>query len=289
MRIARTVLQRSRLAGPGLGTNFLLLLCSLALLAQQVVLPTQLQGGEPQVHPLSTLVDFASTRREYVKENVSDYTCWLVKRERIAGELQPLQYAKLSVRCQQQDENGDTKPMAVFMRFSRPAEINDRRILYIADGSRDEMLVRKGGSVLRNVTVALDPDGATAKRESNYPISEIGMDNIMDRLINLARQDIDNDPTGENTKVEYFENAKVGDRYCTRIEIEHPQQREGLAFHKAQLFIDDQLRVPIRLVVHDWPQQPGGKPQLIEEYTYLKLQLNVGLTDSDFSESLLTE
>lgn len=247
------------------------------------------QAGEPQVHPLKALVDFAVSRREYIKENVDDYTCWLVKRERIGGELQPLQYAKLSVRCEQQDDKGEIKPMAVFMRFSRPAEINDRRILYVAGRDRNEMLVRKGGSVLRSVTVALDPDGATAKRESNYPISEIGMDNIMERLINLAQQDIDKDPTGENTRVEYFENAKVGDRYCTRIEIEHPQRLDGLAFKKAQLFIDDELRVPVRLVVHDWPDSAEGEPQPKEEYTYLKLQLNVGLTDSDFSESLLTD
>ncbi len=30
--------------------------------------------------------------------------------------------------------------------------------------------------------------------------------------------------------------------------------------------------------------QPGGQPQLLEEYTYLNVKLNVGLTDADFDD-----
>ena len=39
---------------------------------------------------------------------------------------------------------------------------------------------------------------------------------------------------------------------------------------------------------HDiWPREEGGRPVLMEEYTYLDLKLNVGLTDADFSQSSL--
>lgn len=246
-------------------------------------------ASEPQAHPLSPVLDFAVARRDYIKENVSDYTCWLVKRERIGGELQPYHYAKMNVRCEQTSASGERKPMAVFMRFSRPAEINDRRVLFVDGENNGDVLVRKGGSLLKNVKLTIDPESSAARRESNYPITEIGLDKIMDRLILLARQDIDRDPTGENTKVEYFENAKVGDRYCTRIEVKHLEEKPELAFHKAQLFVDEELRVPIRLVVHDWPDSEGQEPKILEEYTYMKLQLNVGLTDEDFSETLLAE
>ena len=43
--------------------------------------------------------------------------------------------------------------------------------------------------------------------------------------------------------------------------------------------------MPLRNDAYTWPPQPGAKPgldELIEEYTYLKLELNVGLTDTDF-------
>ena len=43
--------------------------------------------------------------------------------------------------------------------------------------------------------------------------------------------------------------------------------------------------MPIRYEAYDWPTSAGGPPQLIEEYTYINLQLNVGLQDEDFSQS----
>jgi hypothetical protein len=38
----------------------------------------------------------------------------------------------------------------------------------------------------------------------------------------------------------------------------------------------------VRYESYDWPRTPGGQPELIEEYTYLNLKFNVGLTDADF-------
>jgi Protein of unknown function (DUF1571) len=50
----------------------------------------------------------------------------------------------------------------------------------------------------------------------------------------------------------------------------------------ARIFVDDELNVPIRYESYDWPEQAGGQPELIEEYTYLNLKLNNGFTDADF-------
>lgn len=242
-----------------------------------------------KTHPMEALLEFAKSRQDYIRENISDYTCWLVKRERLGGTLQPYQYARLSVRCERTDAAGATTPLAVYMRYSRPAEIRDRRVLYVSDRENGDVLVRKGGTLLSDVKISLDPNSQAARRESNYPITEVGFDKIMGRLIELARQDIAVDPGGENTTVEYFEKAKVGDRVCTRIQIEHPVFNDKFKFHQAQLFIDDELRMPVRLVVYDWPEEQGWEPSLMEEYTYLRLKLNVGLTEADFSESLLDD
>jgi len=32
-----------------------------------------------------------------------------------------------------------------------------------------------------------------------------------------------------------------------------------------------------------WPEKPGDKPPLLERYFYIDMQINVGLTDEDFS------
>ena len=259
-------------------------------LTSGIVCPTgNVSGGEPTAHPLDVMVDYAISRRDFIRENVRDYTCWLVKRERIGSELQDQQFAQLNVRCEQKEGDEVVVPLSVFMRFAKPSAVRDRRILFVDGKNDNEMLVRKGGTLLGDVQLSLDPHGTVARRESNYPITEVGFDQIMERLIDLARHAIQHDPGAENTKVSFFENAKVGDRACTRIQIEHPEKGVGLVFHKAHLFVDSELRIPIRLAVYDWPETEGDEPPLFEEYTYLKLALNVGLTESDFDERLLRD
>ena len=111
--------------------------------------------------------------------------------------------------------------------------------------------------------------------------AELGVDKT------ATQEDIKHDPKGTNTRVTRFGNAKIGERLCTHIQVEHPESSEGIQFHRASLYVDDELRVPIRLVVHGWPASEDDQPPLIEEYIYTDLKLNVGLTDAEFSESRL--
>ena len=173
------------------------------------------------------------------------------------------------------------------MQYLAPSRLKDRRVLYIAGENEGQVLVRKGGSMMKHLKISVDPFGKAAKRESKYPITHVGFDKFVDRLVQIAKDDIKRDPTGENTRVSYFRNAKVGKRKCTRIHVEHPEQEQEMEFHIATLFVDDELNVPIRLVTFGWPKAEGEKPPLNEEYTYVDLKLNVGLTDDDFSESNL--
>ena len=69
---------------------------------------------------------------------------------------------------------------------------------------------------------------------------------------------------------------------CTLLEVVHPVQRPHFDFHIARIYIDDELRIPIRFASWEWPAVAGGSPQLLEEFTYLNIKLNVGLTDLDF-------
>jgi hypothetical protein len=85
----------------------------------------------------------------------------------------------------------------------------------------------------------------------------------------------------------FYKNAKVNQRTCTRISVRHPELNPDLGFSSADVYVDDELHVPIRLEAYAWPQRPNGPPQLLFEYTYEDLQTNVGLTSADFLPSLL--
>ena len=66
--------------------------------------------------------------------------------------------------------------------------------------------------------------------------------------------------------------------------MKHPQARPHFDFHIAQIYIDTELNVPVRYAAFAWPEVGEEKPVLLEEYTYLNMKLNVGLTDADFDE-----
>ena len=66
------------------------------------------------------------------------------------------------------------------------------------------------------------------------------------------------------------------------IEVIHDQKRAPYEFHRAKVYIDDEYKIPVRFAAYDWPL-PGQKPGLLEEYTYINIKMNVGLTDQDFN------
>jgi hypothetical protein len=83
-------------------------------------------------------------------------------------------------------------------------------------------------------------------------------------------------------EVKFFKGAKINDRVCTCTQVVHPVPRKNFLFHIARIFVDDELNLPVRYESYDWPKKTGEAPELIEEYTYLNLKLNAGLTSDDF-------
>lgn len=237
-------------------------------------------------HPLAATIRFAEERQTYIKEHVRTYSCQLVKRERIGGRLQDYQYADVQVRCAQHKDGRTPVPLSVLMRFLGPARLKGRIVLFNEGDNDGQAWVRMGGAGLfKNVELKIEPNGESARRASHYPITDIGFDRIMQRLLDLARMDVNADPAAKNTVVKYFQNAKLKDRSCTHIQVEHPRKSEAFNFYKASLYVDDELNVPVRLVVFDWPLTEGGPPRLLEEYNYMNLKLNVVLGDDLFSKA----
>jgi hypothetical protein len=118
-----------------------------------------------------------------------------------------------------------------------------------------------------------------AMRGQRYPLTQIGILNLTRRLIEVASEDV---KYGE-CEVKYFNGAKINDRSCTVVQVVHPVRRREFRFHQARVFIDDELRLPVRYEAHDWPDEQNGQSELIEEYTYINLKLNNGFVDNDFS------
>ena len=72
------------------------------------------------------------------------------------------------------------------------------------------------------------------------------------------------------------------DRPCTVLEVTHHVPRPYFDFHVAEIFIDDKLNIPVRYAAYSWPTQDGGEKELLEEYTYRDIKINLNMTNADF-------
>ncbi|NCX97886.1 MAG: DUF1571 domain-containing protein [Planctomycetia bacterium] len=221
-------------------------------------------------HPLEPALELAQRGLGQLRANVKDYSCTMVKRERIDGKLGEHQYIFVKIRHE---------PFSVYLYFLAPEDVKGQEVIYVAGRNDGNMLAHAGSGVRAMVgTVSLKPDGALAMTGNRYSVTEIGVENLAKRLVEVAQHD---KQFGE-CEVNFFPNAKVNGRICTCVQVAHPVPRRNFRFHLARVFIDDELLIPVRYEAYDWPHEQGGQPVLMEEYTYMNVKTNNGFTDADF-------
>ena len=223
------------------------------------------------VHPLVPALEIARKGLAGIQTKVTDYSCTVVKRERIDRDLKDHEYMFAKIR---------QRPFSVYLSFLGPDAVKGQEVIYV-DGQNDGNMLAHAGSGVRAMigTVSLKPESMLAMAGNRYPITELGIENLTKRLIEVAEHD---KQFGE-CEVNFYPNAKVNGRVCTCIEVKHPVPRRNFRFHQARVFIDDELTIPVRYEAYDWPQEQGGQPLLMEEYTYMNVKLNNGFTDDDFN------
>lgn len=227
-----------------------------------------LHEGGP--HPLDKPLAWAYDGLKHIDNDIQDYSCTLVKRERVQGVLLDREYIFTKVRHE---------PFSVYMYFLKPSTKKGNEVVYVEGANEDKMRAIAGSGLRRRFgVVSLVTDGPIAMEDNRYPITMTGFRVLVERLIELGEQDR---KYGE-TEVKYYKNAKINGRVVTCIEVKHPKPRKEFRYHLARIFVDDEMQIPIRLEAYSWPTSDGGKPVLVEEYTYLNVKLNNGYTDEDF-------
>lgn len=229
--------------------------------------------------PLDTALQIARDGLAQCRAQVNDYTAMLVKRETVDGVLSDHEFMFVKVRNRKIVNGQLVSPLSVYLTYLKPASVKGREVVYVEGKNDGNLIAHEGGFKGRFLpTVPLPPTGMLAMRGQRYPITEIGIENLMVKLIErgeTARQFPDVTCT-------FRKNAKVKDRVCTVLEVTQPNRHPQLEFYQAQVFIDDAYNLPVRYIAYDWPSKQGDPLKVIEEYNYLDLKLNVGLTDADF-------
>jgi len=227
-----------------------------------------LASRDPNEHPLMPCLRWAYDGIDDI-ERIEDYQATMVKRERINGKLLEHEYMFVKVRH---------RPFSVYMNFLGPESKKGQEVIYQEGANDGKMQAHGTGMRAMFGTVNLEPTGQIAMADNRYPITELGLLTLVKRLIEVGEHD---SQYGE-CEVKFFPGAKIEDRVCTCIQVMHPTPRRNFRFHVARIYVDDEYNVPVRYEAYDWPAEEGGKPQLLEEYTYLKLKFNNNFTDADF-------
>jgi hypothetical protein len=240
-------------------------------------------AASANAHPLDPAIQLANNALAHFQTNITDYTATIVSRERVNGVVGQYEYMAAKIRNQKVEGGRVVTPLSVYLKFVKPEAAAGREILWTQGENNNKMLVNPSDGDGRFLpSIWMKPDGPIAMRGRLHPLTFIGIENLIVKLIERGERE---KRYGE-CEVRFIKDAKINKRVCTVLEVEHPVQRPHFEFNLAQIFIDDELQIPIRYAAYLWPNGESDKrpdPNLvIEEYTYLNVQLNQGLTDADF-------
>lgn len=222
---------------------------------------------KPGEHPLAPVLRALKATQEEIDHNVHDYSCTLVKRERVDGELGDFQHIFMKVMHQ---------PFSVYMRFLQPYA--GREIVYVAGQNDGKMVVLEAGFTRMLGKIPLDPNGTRAMNGQKHPITDVGIRNLTAKLTKMWQAETQ----FAECEVTNTAGTKIDGRLATMVQVRHPVPRQNFKFNIARIFFDDELHVPIHFDAYTWPEKEGGEPQLEERYTYTNLKINNNFTARDF-------
>ena len=163
------------------------------------------------------------------------------------------------------------KPFSVYLHWPD----DGKQALYV-QGQNDNKLVVKLDKGLLGLAgpLQLEPDDEQAMQSSRYPVTEIGLLNLVNRVLEIHEH-------AQLEKVAYdckTENLDGADCTCYTIRFQSPDVQPE--YSKTVLHIATKSGLPMRVSSYGWD---GGNPgELVEHYEYHDVQPNAQLRDWDF-------
>lgn len=248
------------------------LLLGLAVMARQPVPTIVPPTPRPPNPDGSTVMDeplrlLAQARQVF--QGVQDYSCVLIKRERIRGQLEPDEVIAMRVRNQ---------PFSVFLHWQAPRSLAGQEACYVVGRNNNMLRVHSTGLAGVIGWVSLDPRDPRVLEHSRHSVTEAGIGNLLDRYAQRWEEERRLNVT-QVTVANYVYNQ----RPCRRVELIHPAGGH-FNFYRSLIYFDAENHLPIRVENYDWPRSRGGPDgELAEVYSYIDLRLNVRLGEETFN------
>lgn len=238
-------------------------------------------------HPLDDVLKLARDALHQHQRLHQDYRAIVEKTERIGKKLHPTSKMLLKLRYEPLQEGRIGRNTSVYLKFIEPKSQAGREVIFCANKNEGMLKAHEGG-LLGIVTVDLAPNSQLAMHGNRYPITEIGIEKLLTKLIDKGLRD----RALGSCVVNRFSGEEIDSRPCELIEVIHPEKEvlvDGKPteheYHIARIWFDEELLLPLKYASYSWPTDPDGEPVLEEEYCYYQIDLNVGLSDLDFDIS----
>ena len=199
---------------------------------------------------------------EHYQGLYGDYTCTLIKQERINGSLKHEQ--AIEVKFLQE-------PFSVAMKWIKNPPIGEA-VIYVEGKYNGDMLVKPRGLLYSLAgTVRRKPDSKQAMQNTLRPVNDFGLERSLENLLAVYRQAKAND----DLKEACGGFAKVDGRQTVVLVRYLPPTQDYPAW-KTVTYIDVERLLPVCIEGYDWDGE------LACRYIYNDVKFNVGLTDDDF-------
>jgi len=236
------------------------------------------QFGQSSSESVQALLELA--RRDHVallehclrhcEANYRDFTCTLVKQERMGSRLGKEQTVVAKFM---------QKPYSVAMHWVKNAPIADRSI-YVEGKWNNQMMVRPAGLLSIAGPQMRKPDDKDVMKNTLRPINKFGFQCSLESLIEVYEQARVQGgltceiglvgPDGERS--EFVEVA--GRRALVLVRL--LPAKDDYPAKRTEIYIDVDYLVPVLVKGYNWDNE------LSSSYLFTDLKFNVGLTDDDF-------
>jgi hypothetical protein len=241
-----------------------LALVALAILAPGAGAQANKAPADPMKEPLELV---AKAKAAFAK--VKDYSCRLIKRERLEGELSPNHVIDLKVR---------NDPFSVSMVWQEPKDLEGQEVVYVAGKNDGKMRVKPGGLLGSVGFISLPINDPRTRKTSKHKVTEAGIGSLIEKC--EKGWELERKLKVTAVKIGTYAYAK---RRCTRVELTHSGKAGGQLKHsKNVVYFDQQTHLPIRVENYGWPEDDKEPPPLVESFSYVNLRTNPGVVAEAF-------
>lgn len=212
---------------------------------------------------------------------ISDYSATFTKQEKINGVLSEPEILKVKIR---------QEPFSIYIKWLNGEDVG-QEVAYVHGENNNRVLLKFGGLKGRMIpTLKIHPKGDLATAEARYPVTEMGLKKMIERILEFRYRDLE---LAQGVNCRMTADRKFDRSHCCCFEIHYDSPDVSPKFRKSYIHINKETCLPVYVKNFGWPlsgsQHLTGKKldeaTLLECYSYTDIAMEDQLSAGVFELS----